>query len=95
MKRSPLRKVSRKQTQELNRRRKLKAELLAEIPDGKCPVCGKFPDFRGLQLVHRKALSRGGLTERPNCYIACGRCHFTVEHGIREKDSQPKWSGGR
>lgn len=58
-------------------RRKLKAELLAECPrDGDiilCPLCGKRPDFRGLQLVHKRP---GRRMVREDCVIRCGPCHF-------------------
>jgi 5-methylcytosine-specific restriction endonuclease McrA len=67
--------------EELNRRRKLKAELLLECPTDSagvrtCPKCKRRPDFRGLQLVHKIPLSRGGKTTRENCLIRCGPCHF-------------------
>jgi hypothetical protein len=63
------------------RRRKLKAEHLRECPTDSqgrrlCPGCGKLPDWRGLQLVHKKALSAGGKTTRKNCCIRCAPCHF-------------------
>jgi len=59
---------------EAYRRRKLKAELLQECPTDSqgrrlCPKCRKLPDWRGLQLVHKKALSAGGKTTRENCCI--------------------------
>lgn len=74
---------------ELYQRRKLKAELLLECPTDSqgrrlCPKCGKLPDWRGLQLVHKKALSAGGKTEKKNCCIGCAICHFTIYHGEKE-----------
>jgi hypothetical protein len=74
---------------ELYRRRKLKAELLLECPTDSqgrrlCPLCGKLPDFRGLQLVHKKALSAGGKTTKDNCCILCAKCHFVTYHHEKE-----------
>ena len=77
-------KLKPKRRLELDNRRKLKQILIAELPDNLCPVCGTAPDWRGLQLCHRKALSLGGKTDRENCYIACAHCHFTVDHKLRE-----------
>jgi len=66
---------------ELAERRRLKAELLKECPRDQagnilCPRCKKRPDFRGLQLVHKKSLGSGGKTTRANCCIRCAPCHF-------------------
>lgn len=79
---TPLRKVSKKQSKELVKRRQLKKELLAENPN--CRECGKAGDFRGLDLVHKIALSQGGKTTRENCTILCRPCHNCLYHGIVE-----------
>jgi len=76
----PTRAQVKRRKEELARRRKLKRELLLECPrDGDvilCPRCLKRPDFRGLQLVHKVALSACGKTTRDNCVIRCAPCHF-------------------
>jgi 5-methylcytosine-specific restriction endonuclease McrA len=82
--------------EELARRRKLKAELLAECPtddQGRrlCPKCLRIPDFRGLQLVHKKPLSTGGETTRENCVIRCAPCHFGFgEPWSHKREGRPK-----
>ena len=81
LKRVSIAKQSKNQKVELARRRKLKIELLKECPvdsSGRkiCPKCKKLPDFRGLQLIHKIALSRGGKTDRTNVEIQCAPCHF-------------------
>ena len=82
-KRKPLKLMSKKQKRELAKRAKLKAELIEES-GGLCMKCGKPPDFRGLALVHKTPLARGGKTNRKNCYAGCFLCH-SPEHGIIEK----------
>ncbi|KKM64736.1 hypothetical protein LCGC14_1498390 [marine sediment metagenome] len=89
LRRKPLRQVSKKQTKELALRKKLKGELIAEGPHDEagnplCNHCKKRPDFRGLQLVHKTPLSRGGKTDRKNCEVWCAPCHFGIYHGARE-----------
>jgi 5-methylcytosine-specific restriction endonuclease McrA len=81
MKRTPLRRVSKKQNRELARRSRLKKELLRDGPkDGSgrnlCQHCGNPPDWRGLHLVHIISLAQGGKTTRENCELWCAPCHF-------------------
>ena len=81
MKKSPIRKVSKKQAKELYLRRKLRSLLLVEGPHDEvgnplCWHCGKKPDFRGLEMVHLQYLSQGGKTEHGNCEIWCCPCHY-------------------
>lgn len=84
---------------EYRTRRKLKAELLAECPEDEagnklCPRCKRRSDFRGLQLIHKDPLGMGGskiMTNRDNCVILCGRCHFTDEHHINEVEAEVRW----
>ncbi len=82
MKRSPLKRVSKKQSAELRKRDKLRQELLEECK-GLCMRCGQKPDWRGLSLAHKIALSQGGKTNRENCELWCGRDH-SIDHHIRE-----------
>jgi 5-methylcytosine-specific restriction endonuclease McrA len=75
MKRTPLRKVSKKQAKR-NRE-------LAKIPppeDGKCQQCHELPDFRGLAKHHIILRSRGGSDSRDNLVFLCGRCHNLAHH---------------
>ncbi len=81
-KRKPLKLMSKKQKKELAKRAKLKKELIEES-GGLCMKCQKPPDFRGLALIHKVPLARGGKTNRKNCYVGCGKCH-APNHGIKE-----------
>jgi 5-methylcytosine-specific restriction endonuclease McrA len=56
---------------------------LVQQSNGKCAKCGKFPDFRGLQMHHVIPSGKGGKTDTNNCQLWCGRCHAEV-HGTRE-----------
>ena len=73
--RTPLRKVSIKQMAELTKRRKVRAELEQQA-QGHCQHCGHLPDWRGLQMHHKKKLSQGGETSTKNCELWCAPCHF-------------------
>jgi len=75
MKRTLLRKVSNKQRAELVKRRKVRAELEQQA-NGHCQNCGRLPDWRGLQMHHKKKLSQGGVTSLENCELWCAPCHF-------------------
>lgn len=80
MKRTPLRRVSKRQSRELARRSRLKKDLMRDGPkDGDrnlCFHCGNLPDWRGLHLVHKISLAQGGKTTRENCELWCAPCHF-------------------
>ena len=81
MKRTPIRRVSDAHKAELARRGSLKKKLIRiGITDGSgrnlCWHCLNRPDFRGLQLVHKQALSQGGKTDETNCELWCAPCHF-------------------
>jgi hypothetical protein len=76
-----MRRVSDKQKKELARRSALKRSLLplATNSSGQsvCWTCFELPDFRGLQLSHKKkSLAQGGKSDADTCIIECGRCHF-------------------
>lgn len=91
LKRTPIKQVSKKQTKELALRSKLKAELIAELPeDGagrkicpqKCEGCNRVDiEWPGWNLIHKKPLGRGGKTERANVTIGCQRYHAETYHG--------------
>ena len=87
--RTPLRKVSPKQRAELEKRRVLKAELIAEQEYPHCMTCGGTGDWRGLSLSHIVALSRGGKTTRDNCPLECYPCHekFEKKPELRDYDN--------
>ena len=73
-------KHSDKYNRELSRRRRLKAKLLEDCATDSqgrklCSMCEKLPDYRGLSLMHIKALSQGGRTSKKNCRLACFSCH--------------------
>lgn len=71
----PLRQVSPKQKAELAKRRKVRAELEKQA-QGRCQHCGRLPDWRGLQMVHKIPLSQGGKTTIENCELWAAPCHF-------------------
>jgi len=93
MKKSRIKPISDKQKIELALRAKIKRELIEEFRN-KCMICGNPPDWRGIQLCHKKALSQGGLTTKANCYLGCGSCHSWKDHHIKEVKSNPQWSKG-
>ena len=86
MKRTPLKRVSRKQEYELLLRRALKAELM--LASGfKCMTCGKFCGTN-LDLSHIIPLSRGGKTSIENCVVECRGCHLKYE---KKPHLRPAW----
>jgi hypothetical protein len=79
LKKSPINKVSKKQSAELKLRSKLKAKLIAEFGEH-CMTCHDVNrDFRGLSLSHVVPLSRGGLTVKSNCVVECYPDHEYFE----------------
>lgn len=73
-----MRKVSKKQMAELQRRRVLKAKLIADTKV--CGKCGQPPDWRGLSLHHKRFLSHSGKTEESNVELICYHCHSKRHH---------------
>ena len=84
-----MRRISEKQKAELSLRKKIKAELMQEQLEKVgyiyCVQCRGKPDFRGIQLRHKVALSKGGKTELGNVELWCGKCH-SKNHGIHEAE---------
>jgi len=76
---STLRAVSDKQKIELARRRKLKAELIAEYGEHCMNCADEMRDWRGISLSHKIPLSAGGKTDRDNCLLECYVCHTRYE----------------
>ena len=53
-------------------------QKLAEIKppaDGKCEICHKLPDWRGLSRAHKRRRSDGRDDRRSNVVFACYPCH--------------------
>jgi len=78
MKKSPIRKVSKKQAK--------RQRDLAKIPlpeNGLCEKCGQRPDWRGLSKHHIVKRSACGSDGRENLIWLCGKCH-AQEEGIKE-----------
>ena len=77
---STLRLVSPKQKPEIARRDKLRRELRKEA-QGICRTCkpNHWVGDTGLELSHKIALSRGGLTDRFNCVVECRVAHEKYE----------------
>ncbi len=88
MKRSPIKKISKKQAKNNTLEAKIKRELMEkqimEYGYNFCQCgCGRNPDIRGVQLSHEIPKSRGGKTDMENCILRTGNCHSKV-HGINE-----------
>jgi len=74
-----MKRISKKQEIELQKRKDLKEELIEEFGNH-CRSCkDKNRDWRGLSLSHKIPLSRGGKTDRNNCVIECYVCHDKYE----------------
>lgn len=82
MKRTNLKRVSKKRAKQLIEEGILRVALLAQCK-GLCMECGNKPDWRGLSLHHDKFKSHGGTNDTDNIRLLCGRCH-SVEHGVNE-----------
>lgn len=96
---------------DLAKQKIVKAKLMAECPVDTlghyvCPRCFKSPDYRGLQLAHKKSLAQGGRTSIKNCEISCSPCHNGPKGHRVEGVPNPKtdkvdrtpecmWRGGR
>ncbi len=68
--------------EELQRRKDLKAKLIEKY-GLKCMTCGKTHSY-WFDLVHKIALSAGGLTEKSNVLLECRECHMIRHHQIKE-----------
>jgi 5-methylcytosine-specific restriction endonuclease McrA len=83
MKRTRINPISKKRRQILKEEEKIRMDLLEKC-QGLCMECGKFPDWRGLSLHHKKFKSHGGGNSDGNVMLVCGKCHSSF-HGIVEK----------
>lgn len=86
---TPLRKVSIKQRAELAKHKQVRTELEQQA-NGHCQKCGRLPDWRGLQMHHKKKLSQGGKTSIVNCELWCAPCHFGPDGHRIEINEQDK-----
>lgn len=79
MKKTPLTRISDKRKAILAQE-SIATQILLEQYKGKCMVCGKEPDFRGLQKSHTR--------DRKRFILVCASCHSpNNEHKyLEEKD---------
>lgn len=82
MKRTPLRKVSKKQAIRNREWNKTVAFLVADRAKYHCENCGQLPDWRGLQ-GHHIIKRRFNNDDPDNIEILCAKCH-NVRHFIYE-----------
>jgi hypothetical protein len=84
MKRTPIRKISKKRAEQKRKEAQLTQELL-EDSDDLCAICHKPHDWRGFSKHELKFRSHGGdPTDKSNCVLICAKCH-SEKHGIIEK----------
>ena len=75
MKKTSLRKFSKKMAQQKRREADLIQELLV-LCEGLCECCGNAPDWRGLSKHEPISRARGGSAVDPlNALMCCGDCH--------------------
>ena len=94
MKRTPIKKVSKKQAIEQAKRRYIHYKLWVK-QEGLCKKCGRYLHYGQSELSHKEPLARGGKTTEKNCKVTCRwfikDCH-PKEHGLRNKyNEQPQW----
>ena len=83
MKRTPIRRISKKMIQQKKVEGRL-IECLLQRSGGLCEICKKQPDWRGLSKHEIKSRAQGGdPTDPSNCQLLCGKCH-SARGGIKE-----------
>ncbi len=95
MRKTPLKKVSKKQEDELAKRRGLRYQLWRE-QEGKCAKCGRLLYWNQTELSHKIPRGRGGKTTKKNCEVTCAwwlaGCHPEA-HGLRNiYNEKPQWN---
>jgi 5-methylcytosine-specific restriction endonuclease McrA len=80
VKRTPIRKISKKKAAEKRIEADLRAKLLEEH-EGLCQDCGRWPDVFGLSLHHSVFKSHGGKSTKENCRLICQACHEKHHNG--------------
>jgi hypothetical protein len=84
VKRTLIRKVSKKMARQKVKERELSQQLLTKC-NGLCMKCGQLPDWRGLSKHELIFRSRGGNPlDEDNTILICGKCHSEY-HGIKER----------
>lgn len=91
MRKSPLNKFSIKGLADYNKGQKLKADYINEL-GSYCMTCETSGDWRGLELSHIVAKSRGGKTTRENTLLECRVCHELYE---KKEKNRPLWQQKR
>ena len=89
-----MRQISPKRAQR-NRREAVVKKVIRQRANGLCEDCGKPPDWRGLAVAHRVFASKGqasGALTLENGRALCYKCHNEHDHGLREIDTQPRWT---
>lgn len=95
MEKTPIKKQSPKQKDELTLRRLLKWQLFNE-QERKCAKCGRFlwwddnhkEAVNYPHLSHKDHIKMGGCRDKTkttseNCEILCAKCHSNEEHNLR------------
>ncbi len=80
MKKTPIRRVSAKQAKINRQWYKLVLFLIQFRARGKCEICNKDPDSRGLQGAHIERRMPGNYIAS-NCIVACAVCHDHSKYG--------------
>jgi len=85
MKRTPLKRISKKQAE----RNRLFNEAVP-VKIGRCEECGKLANLDRHHKIHR---SQGGKDTPDNIAYLCRICHMKA-HGQVVIDSEPQWNKG-
>ena len=81
MKRSPIRKISKKKAIEIRREKPIRKRLY-ERADGCCEYCGKPEDMFGLHPHEKVFRSAGGKLSMGNSIILCQACHDLAQRRL-------------
>lgn len=77
MKRTPIRKISKKQSKRLREYSKLKKTMNITT----CKICGaSYSDYKNIDLHHIEHKGMGGKDTKENLVGLCRNCHM-IEHG--------------
>ena len=90
MRKKPINPISKKKRQQIEDEKIVRQQLL-ERCQGRCEICGKLPDWRGLSPHEVPFKSQGGRISMEQSKMVCGKCHNIEGHNIREVDSEPMW----
>lgn len=77
-----MKRISDKRRLREEKERALDAYLAEHRAFGRCEICGRDPDFRGLSGAHIERRDYTGANDTAgNKVIACGRCHDHSRYG--------------